>query len=40
MSHSPQAWERWEMDTILWLENLKRRDKSEELDVDRRITLE
>jgi hypothetical protein len=34
------AWERFEMHTIFWLENLKGRDHLEGLSVDRKIILE
>jgi hypothetical protein len=34
-----RAWERKEMRTIFWLENLSGRDHLEELEVDERIIL-
>jgi hypothetical protein len=34
------AWERWEMRTKFWSENLTGRDYSEDLGVDRKIILE
>jgi hypothetical protein len=34
------AWERREIHTIFWLENMKGRDRAEYLGVDERIILE
>jgi hypothetical protein len=34
------AWEGWEIITHFWLENLEVRNRLEELNVDRRITIE
>jgi hypothetical protein len=34
-----RAWERLEMGTTFWLESLKEKDRSEDLDVDGRIIL-